>query len=230
MTGVQTCALPISTVHEVETHWGAGSVQLQSTLQGFGLGFPAPLNKPAETLRPLRAEVTIDFPVDDATPVPPGMKRETNRPLGVLLRTQFGRDSAAFEWRGHEDEFPLTRGIVHFGPAPALLREGPGIWVDGRLPDYDLSAWLRVRLKEKPGSALAGLLAGSQLQVDHFSIFGFHLQLTARQQAVSCRWTTSPFSGSAFQTCPLRWEHARMRGASRWRVPQRAAPLSCRTI
>jgi uncharacterized protein YhdP len=161
------------TVHEVETRWGAGSVQLQSTLQGFAMGFPAPLNKPAETARPLRAEVAIDFPIDETTPVPPGMKREANRPFGVLLRTQFGRDSAAFEWRAHEEELPLTRGIVHFGPAPAQLREGSGIWVDGRLPDYDLSAWLRVRLKEKPGSALAGILAGSQLQVDHFSIFGF---------------------------------------------------------
>jgi uncharacterized protein YhdP len=117
--------------------------------------------------------VAIDFPIDETTPVPPGMKREANRPFEVLLRTQFGRDSAAFEWRAHEEEFPLTRGIVHFGPAPAQLREGSGIWVDGRLPDYDLSAWLRVRLKEKPGSALAGILAGTQLQVDHFSIFGF---------------------------------------------------------
>jgi hypothetical protein len=161
------------TVHEVETHWGVGAIQVQSTLQGLALGFPAPLNKAVDAGRLLRAEISIDFPVDDSTAVPPGMRREANHPLSVTLRSQFGRDSAAFEWRAHEDEVSLHRGILHFGNGSALLREGRGVWIDGRLPDYDLSAWLRVRLREKPGSALASMLAGSQLQVEHFNIFGF---------------------------------------------------------
>lgn len=176
------------TVHEVETRWGIGAVQLQTSLQGFALTFPAPLAKSADATRWLRTEVAIDFPVDETTPVPPGAKRESNHPLSVTLRSQFGRDSAAFEWRQENDELPLTRGIVHFGPGAAMLREGPGIWIDGRLPDYDLSAWLRVRLKEQPGSALANVLAGSTLQVEHFNIFGFRfpdvsLALSARDGA-----------------------------------------------
>ena len=175
-------------VHEVETRWGVGTVQLQTSLQGFALGFPAPLGKSAEATRWLRSEVSIDFPVDDTTPVPPGAKRDPNHPLSVTLRSQLGRDSAAFEWREENDELPLSRGIVHFGPGSAMLREGPGIWIDGRLPDYDLSAWLRVRLKEQPGSALANVLAGSTLQVEHFNIFGFRfpevsLALSARDGA-----------------------------------------------
>jgi uncharacterized protein YhdP len=47
---------------------------------------------------------------------------------------------------------------------------------------------LRVRLKEQPGSALANVLAGSTLQVEHFNIFGFRfpdvsLALSARDRA-----------------------------------------------
>jgi methionine-rich copper-binding protein CopC len=66
--------------------------------------------------------VAIDFPVDETTAVPPGAKREPNHPLSVTLRSQFGRDSAIFEWRAVNEDLPLTRGVVHFGFRVAMLR------------------------------------------------------------------------------------------------------------
>jgi uncharacterized protein YhdP len=159
----------------VEVRWGLGSVQVQSSLAGLALGFPAPLAKAAEQPRPLKLDLSIDFPVDDDTPVPPGLKREPAHPLGLLLRGELGRDAATLEWRADNDgAIRLTRGLVHFGPGAPILREGPGVWLEGRLPDYDLSAWLRVRLQEQSQSAVGDILSGSTLVVDRFSIFGFH--------------------------------------------------------
>jgi len=161
-------------VHEVDVRWGLATVQLQSNLVGMTSAFPAPLAKAADAQWPLNLELSIDFPVDEDTPVPPGMKRDAPRPLGLILRSQLGRDGAVFEWQGGDDLPKFVRGSVHFGAGAPLLREGPGVWLDGKLPDYDLSAWLRVRLKEQAGSAVGDMLAGSTLHVDRFGIFGFH--------------------------------------------------------
>ncbi len=161
------------TVHEVETRWGVGTVQLQSTLQGLSMSFPTPLAKAADSIRVLRTDLSIDFQVDDSTPTPPGTKPTPPHPLAMTLRAQIGRDSSAFEWRADNDELSLTRGAIHLGAGAPQLHEGAGVWLEGRLPDYDLSAWLRVRLREHPGSAFAGLMSGSTLVVDHFNIFGF---------------------------------------------------------
>ncbi len=169
-------AAPDRTVipHEVETRWGIGVVQLQSTLAGLSSAFPVPLYKAVDAQRLLHLEVAIDFPVSRDQAVPPGMKLEAVRPLGVTLHSELGRDGAVFEWRADADDaLRLLRGSVHFGPGAPLLREGPGVWLDGRLPDYDLSAWLRVRLRQQASSAIADILSGSTLVVDHFTIFGF---------------------------------------------------------
>lgn len=162
------------TVHEVEVRWGLGSVQWQSSLAGLALAFPSPLAKAVDAQRPLKLDLTIDFPVDADTPVAPGLKKEAPHPLGLVLRSQLGGDAAAVEWQYPDDGAPqLRRGTVHFGPGTPILRAGSGVWLEGRLPDYDLSAWLRVRLRERADGELGDVLAGSTLTVDHFSIFGF---------------------------------------------------------
>ena len=180
-------AVPL--VHEVETRYLPASVHLEAPLAGLALAFPAPLAKPADEARGLRIDLNIDPGVDPDEPRPPWIpkRRDPARPPALGARLQLGRDAGALEWR-RADAWHLARGTLQFGGGQAQLHDAPGVWVDGRIPDYDLSAWLRVRLTSGPSHGLGEVLRGGSVRIDRFGIFGFHfadvkLGLEARDEA-----------------------------------------------
>lgn len=180
-------AVPLE--HEVETRYLPAIVQLDAPLAGFALTFPAPLAKRAEENRPLHVEVTVDPGLDPEDPHPPWIPRQQDvlHPSSVTARLQVGRDTGLLEWR-HGERWHLARGTLHFGGGNVTLHDAQGLWVEGRIPDYDLSAWLRVRMSDEPGRGVGSILRGGAVQVDRFGIFGFHfadvkLGLVARDDA-----------------------------------------------
>jgi uncharacterized protein YhdP len=180
-------AVPLE--HEIQTRYLPATVQLEAPLTGFVLAFPAPLAKPADENRPLRIDLTIDPGLDPGEPRPPWIARrqDSARAAALSARLQVGRDTGLLEWR-HDERWQLARGTLHFGGGQAQLHDAPGLWVEGRIPDYDLSAWLRVRLTDGPSHGIGEVLRGGAVQIDRFGIFGFHfadvkLGLVARDDA-----------------------------------------------
>jgi uncharacterized protein YhdP len=180
-------AVPL--VHEVETRYLPAAVHLEAPLAGLALSFPAPLAKPADETRALRIDLAIDPGVGPDAPRPPWIAKRRDPPRSPALgaRLQLGRDAGALEWHRAE-AWHLARGTLQFGGGQAQLHDAPGVWVDGRIPDYDLSAWLRVRLTSGPSHGLGEVLRGGSVQIDRFGIFGFHfadvkLGLEARDEA-----------------------------------------------
>ena len=167
-------ALP--TVHEVETRYLPATVHLESSLAGLGLAFPSPLNKAADETRPLKLDLAIDPGLDPDAPRPPGAskRKETPRPPSLGARIQLGRDAGQVEWSHDDDGWHFGRGTLRFGGGAPQLRDAPGLWLDGRIADYDLSAWLRVHVSKGPSHALGDILRGGALVVGRFGIFGFH--------------------------------------------------------
>ncbi len=166
-------ALPL--VHEVETRYLPATVHLESSLAGLALAFPSPLTKAADESRPLKLDLVIDPGLEPDAPRPPGAskRREAPRPQSLNARVQIGHDEGQLEWR-HDDAWHLARGTLRFGGGAPQLRESQGLWLEGRIPDYDLSAWLRVHLTSGPGHGLGEYLRGGSLVVGRFGIFGFH--------------------------------------------------------
>ena len=167
------------------------SVRVESSLTGLELRFPAPLAKDASDSRRLKLEVSIDPGVRAGDPAPPRSLAPSEEPreqhLGVQLA--FGADSFSGEWlpkaAGAEDgadghaatALSLYRATAHFGAGTPRLRDAPGLWLEGRLPRYDLSAWLRLQTSDKPpGKPLNTWLRGGDLTIDHFAILGFELR------------------------------------------------------
>lgn len=179
---------------ETEVRWLPATIRADTTLVGTALAFPAPFAKAADEARPLRADVTWDWGLEAGAPVPPKQlrARDTVRPAGVLLRAQVGRDSAALEWR-REPGWTFRRGTLRFGGGAPALRDARGLWLEGSLAAFDLSAWLRVRLTatapavaaaRAPGapaaaaaperaSGLGAYLRGGTVAVDRFAVLGY---------------------------------------------------------
>jgi uncharacterized protein YhdP len=100
-------------------------------------------------------------------------RRDVPRPPSLNARVQLGHDAGQVEW-SHDDAWHLARGTLRFGGGAPQLREAKGLWLEGRIPDYDLSAWLRVHLTAGPSHVLGEYLRGGTLVVGRFGIFGFH--------------------------------------------------------
>ncbi|MEI8297696.1 MAG: AsmA-like C-terminal region-containing protein [Pseudomonadota bacterium] len=165
----------VPTVHEVETRYLPTTIHLESSLTGLALAFPAPLAKPADESRPLRLDITIDPGLEENAPHPPGVskRRDVPRPPSLIAQVQLGHDAGQVEWR-HDDAWHLARGTLRFGGGAPQLRSASGLWLEGRIPDYDLSAWLRVHMTAGPSHGLGEYLRGGSLVVGRFGIFGFH--------------------------------------------------------
>jgi uncharacterized protein YhdP len=150
------------------------TAHLESSLAGLDVNLPEPLAKDADEVRPLKVDVTVDPGLAaDAPRLPAAFhRRDLPRSPSVLARLGFGRDSGAFEWH-REDAWHLARGTLHLGPGSAQLRDSPGVWIEGRTGEYDLSAWLRVRFSDGASHNLSDVLKGGTVAVDRFSIFGF---------------------------------------------------------
>ena len=170
---------------EPEARWLPVAVHVESPLAGLALHFPAPLAKSADSLRNLKADLLLDPGVREADEAPPRSLAAAEGPRDPRLTVQgaLGNDAFSGEWlkapAGEADDssghLKLARGTTRFGGGLPRLREAEGVWLEGRLPRFDLSAWLRVRTSDKPGSPLSSWLKGGELTVDSFGILGFNL-------------------------------------------------------
>lgn len=194
--------------HEIEVRWLPAAVRIDSTLAGLALGFPAPLAKPADEVRALHVDVSIDPGLDEAAPPLPATFRHRDQPHDPALaaRVQLGRDAGAFEWRGGE-AWTLKRATLHFGSGSPALRDSSGVWVEGRLPAFDLSAWLAVRLSEPSGKGLGDYLRGGTVIVDDFGVLGFSFpDLTLSLSAGPAEWRATVDGPAASGSVIVPWD------------------------
>ncbi|MBS0395416.1 MAG: hypothetical protein JSR54_12375, partial [Proteobacteria bacterium] len=161
-------------VREVEIRSLPVAIHLESTLAGLEVNLPEPLAKDADEARPLKLDLTVDpgLAADAPRPPPAYRRRDLPRPPTVLARVGLGTDSGALEWRRDED-WHLARGTLRLGGPGAQLRDSPGVWLEGRTEEYDLSAWLRVRLSDSASHGISDVLKGGTVAVARFGIFGF---------------------------------------------------------
>jgi uncharacterized protein YhdP len=173
------------------TKWLPLNLHLESNLTGLELRFPAPFAKGAAEARALRADLVLD-PGAQASDVDPPRAlapHEGPRPAGLTLRAQLGRDGAVAEWRrkspgpAEGNPLELRRALLRLGAGAPALRDQPGLYVEGHLPELDLGGWLKVDTGRAPGSPLANLLRGAQLTVDKISVYGYAFQDLAIQLA-----------------------------------------------
>ena len=201
-----------ATPHEVEIRWLPAAVHLDSGLVGLAISLPAPLAKAAEEVRSARVDVVIDPGVEAGAPALPASFR---RALGVhdpslAARLAVGHDAAAIEWRLGQGEFTLKRGTLRFGGGTPVLRDTSGVWVEGRMPAYDLSAWLAVRLSDSTGKGLGEYLRGGTVAVERFDVFGFRFaDVTLALEAGKGEWRAHVDGPSALGTILVPWD---MRG------------------
>jgi len=205
-------AVPL--VHETEVRLEPAVVTIESNLAGLSLGFPAPLSKPASEPRPLRVDFTLDPGLTaDAPQMPLPHRHDPSRDAAIQAHIGLGSDGASFEWHDDGSQYRFERGTLHFGVGPVLLHDAPGIWIDGRIPDYDLSAWLRVKVRDETpavgaaGASLGELLAGGYVAVDRFGIFGFHFpNVSLRLRADGSAWRADVDGPAAQGTIIVPWD------------------------
>lgn len=176
-------------VRETEIRSLPVSVRLDASLAGLEINLPEPLAKDTDESRPLRVDLSVDpgLAADAPRPPPALRRRDLPRPPSIVARLALGPDSGAFEWR-RDDDWHLARGTLHMGTGGAQLRDSPGVWIEGRMEEYDLSAWLRVKLSDGASHGLSDVLKGGTVAVGRFGIFGFEfpdvtLTLEGRSQA-----------------------------------------------
>ena len=193
---------------EVELRMLPATAHLDASLAGLGSTLPAPLAKAAEEMRTLKTDVVIDPGLSRDAPQPPAIwrRRDLARPATLSARLQSGRDSGVLEWR-RDPDWGLARGTLRLGGAGAQLRETGGLWVEGRMPDYDLSAWLRVRFSDEPRPGLGAYLRGANVTIERFAAFGYHfsdvsLALEGREQG----WRAKVDGPAARGTVAGPWE------------------------
>ena len=102
------------------------NILLKSDLRGVALSPPTPLGKPADEARPLRLTTAFTgaWPMD--------LKLEYGANGGLM---QLQREPAT-------DTHVLARAAFAIGAMPQRLPDAPGILIDGRLDQVDLSPWL----------------------------------------------------------------------------------------
>ncbi|MBI2382721.1 MAG: TIGR02099 family protein [Gammaproteobacteria bacterium] len=103
----------------------AGGLLLSSELEGTAIALPAPLNKPAEAVSPLR----LRFLTDDKSPLRLAVDYELR--LGADLRFAAARGGG----------LTLARGALRLGPGEPPAAQGPGLVLSGSVPQLDLFAW-----------------------------------------------------------------------------------------
>ncbi len=199
----------IAPPHEIEVRWLPTALHLESGLAGLAIALPAPLAKAAEEVRNARFDVVIDPGLEAGAPaLPPKFRRGgTVRDGGVLARVQLGHDAGALEWRFGSGEFTMKRGTLRFGGGTPVLRDSAGVWLEGRMPAYDLSAWLGVRLSEGTGKGLAEYLKGGTVLIDRFDVFGFRFpDVTLALEAGKGEWRAHVEGPAALGTIVVPWE------------------------
>ena len=129
---------------------GEPELVVASTLQGMALNFPAPLNKSAEALLPLRLETALVR--DSWLPGPAGQLR-----LQDQLTLELGRTASVVYVRDISGPEPrVLRGSVAVGLTPPESAPMPleGVAANINLSGFDLDAWGAV-LTQTAGTSLA---------------------------------------------------------------------------
>jgi uncharacterized protein (TIGR02099 family) len=148
-------------------------ISVSSNLSGVALRFPEPFAKaPGE---PTNLELDMTF-------LEGALAMEGN--LGATRRFALDFDAVP----GGARPFRFRRAALEFGGALAQFRTDSGVTLDGTLPRLRVDDWLG--LSRSTGSAASrgdwsGVLAGAELDVAEFSIFGQQLgstQLIARRR------------------------------------------------
>ena len=125
-------------------------VKADSSLVGITSQLPEPLTKTGVAAVPLHVEV-------QGTAAAAELRLRLGDRLHSLLSMR-RRDDAG--WR-------IERGAVRFGTTPAVLPAAPVVWVDGRLNQLDLpayvAAWQQLRREPDAPAIRADLLAGEML-------------------------------------------------------------------
>jgi uncharacterized protein (TIGR02099 family) len=182
-----------STVWQLQAHLpnepGVNSeglmLTLTSSLQGLGIGLPAPLGKSPETDMPVRLNLSF---------INGGQ---------MLVQTGYG-DSVGGIYRFKEETrgWQFDRGDLVFGTQSASLPETPGLMLTGRLPEFSLTDWKSAL--GQPGSSNGKLfptfLRGLDLEVDRFTGLGqtldnLHVQLTRETGAWKLGLASAATSG-----------------------------------
>ncbi|HUO96591.1 MAG TPA: AsmA-like C-terminal region-containing protein [Steroidobacteraceae bacterium] len=195
-------------IHEVEIRSLPVAVHLESGLEGLEVNLPEPLAKDADEARALKVDLTVDpgLAADAPRPPPAFKRRDLARPPSIVARLALGADSGALEWR-HEEDWRLARGTLHLGAGNAQLRDTPGVWIEGRTDEYDLSAWLRVKLSEGSGHGLSEVLKGGTVAVNRFGIFGFEFpDVTLTLESRGAAWHAAVDGPSARGQIVVPWE------------------------
>ena len=109
----------------------SATILVESSLQGLASTLPAPLNKPAGTVMPLRFERSVTFD-EQRTGALPSADRSTFE-LGKVLRMEIMR-------RADEGKMVIERGAIGINEAPRLPEKG--LAISGNATALDLDQWL----------------------------------------------------------------------------------------
>ncbi|MDE2604297.1 MAG: TIGR02099 family protein [Burkholderiales bacterium] len=126
---------------------GTPEVQVTSNLQGLAINLPAPLNKPAEAVLPLRYETALTREA-----LAPGgrLQDQLSVEVGRLARVSFVRDLAGAEPQ-------VVRGSIAVGLAPGedVAMPTEGVTANVQLDRFDVDAW-QAALARAAGTAAPG--------------------------------------------------------------------------
>jgi uncharacterized protein (TIGR02099 family) len=110
-------------------------LQLYSDLAGLWINLPPPFAKASNETLPLKVDLDPSAAV--------GMEAKIN--YGTLM-------SAALRLKDSQGRWTLERGHVHLGAGAAQLPAQPGLWVDGKLDEVDVSQWQAAFKPAKPAA------------------------------------------------------------------------------
>ena len=135
-------------------------IELSSELDGFAIGLPEPLSKPAERRLPLQA--TLQMPAETDT------------------MTTFGVASDLLSWRLNfdksDDRWDLDRGMVMFGAETAGEPETRGLHLRGRAETVTLQQWLDRRSEDSNRSGVGDRIRSADMTVGNLFMFGQHIR------------------------------------------------------
>ncbi|MCC6193295.1 MAG: TIGR02099 family protein, partial [Burkholderiales bacterium] len=188
-----------------QSHAGAASFTLESNLKGAKIDLPAPIGKTPAEIVPIKVERrdATGKGVEDTLTV------DYRNLMRVIVARRLGAQGAQ-----------LDRGLLLLGPAVARggAPDRPGLWVRGRIAEFDLDEWLALYAKEGPGGGPATRPPGSfelngvEVEAGRLDVFGrvlHDLKVTAVRSDVEWR---------------LRLSGREVEGTATWRGPGPAIP------
>ena len=136
------------------------TVRIESDLAGFELALPVPLNKPADEIAPVSAE--LRFPAN-------------NR-----IETSGSATSAAMDWRlafvADDAGWDFERGTLALGGAPAYQPETRGLHIVGNIEDFRLEDWLALARQDGAQVNVADRIRSVEVQARSLRLLGQRYQ------------------------------------------------------